>query len=51
MSSTRKKPVPLNIMVCPICRNKVEDFDEPDESTRAVCHKCKITITIRILEE
>lgn len=40
-----------NKMNCPICELKVEEFDQPDESVRAVCCKCRILITINALPD
>ena len=38
-------------MICPICEYKVEEFDEPDETVRSICCKCKIMITIHELTD
>jgi hypothetical protein len=38
-------------MVCPICEQKVEIFDDPYDYTRSVCCNCKIFIIIRNVDE
>lgn len=40
-----------NKMNCPICKIKLDAEDDPDDATRAVCCKCKISITVRNLPD
>lgn len=37
-------------MICPICELPAEEFDEPQDSTRYICCRCKTLITIESID-